>query len=91
MRYTADESRFQEPNYGPDREYPTWAEIKEIALRHLGPAFISMAQEIQKAGPRYGHTAFVGDDLKSLIECTVSDGVVDALSKEFAAAVNRGE
>lgn len=75
---------------GEKREYPTWNEISEIARRHLAPAFLAMAAEIQKAAPRYGHTAFGPADIEQFIDMTISDGLPDVIGSEFCNAVNDG-
>ena len=76
--------------YGSDgREYPTWAEIKAIAQKHLEPAFKAMAAEINKAGPR-GHSALDDAAVSKMLEYTINDELVEGMGDEFVAAVNEG-
>lgn len=83
--YGFNYARFQEPEYGPDREYPTTDEITAIARRHLAPAFYAMAEAIQKAAPHMGHKAFVATDISKMIDYALED-VIDNLDRDFLDA-----
>ena len=88
--YGFNYARFQEPEYGPDREYPTTDEITAIARRHLAPAFYAMAEEIQKAAPKMGHTALSAADISKMIDYALED-VIDNLDRDFLDACKDGE
>lgn len=88
--YGFNYARFQEPEYGPEREYPTTDEIKDIARRHLAPAFYAMAEAIQKAAPRMGHEAFVSADISKMIDYALED-VIDNMDPKFLNACKGDE
>lgn len=69
---------------------PTWDDVSEIARRHLEPAFKAMAVELDKLANIVDCRALTPDDLKNLIDWTISDSITDALRDDFVSALNEG-